>query len=46
MAIDTMKTNAAFNDDASSDNQVFRILASSLGGAIVMMLVLLCIANI
>ncbi len=46
MAIDTMETNDAFNDDASANETAFRIFASSLSGAIVMMLVLLCMANL
>jgi hypothetical protein len=46
MAINTMETNGAYNDDASAIDTTFRILASSLGGAIVMMLILLCMANI
>ncbi len=46
MAIDRVETNDAFNDDASSDDQIFRILVSSLGGALAMMIVLLYMANI
>ncbi len=36
MAIDTMETNGAYNDDVDANDITFRILASSLGGAIVM----------